>query len=198
VLLPIGGLTKDDVRARAVALGLRTAGKPDSQDVCFISHSGGGRRVFLGDRIAMHPGRVVDDSGTELGAVEAVELITIGQRRGFGVGIDGNPRYALDVDVESRTVVVGPPEDLDIDGEILSTVVWADDAARSVASGSCPVLAQASAHGEPIAVESLCFDDLNGRVTMRWSAPQRRVAPGQSIVFYDGDVVLGGGIVIRR
>jgi tRNA-specific 2-thiouridylase len=198
VLLPIGGLTKDEVRQRAAALGLRTAGKPDSQDVCFISHTGGGRRAFLGDRIAMHPGRVVDGSGVELGAVDAIELVTFGQRRGLGVGIDGIPRYVVDVDIESRTVVVGSPDDLVVDGEMLATVVWADDAARALASTSTALTAQISAHGEPLPVRSLSIDRLNGTAAVTWGTPHPRVAPGQSVVFYDDDVVLGGGIVIRR
>ena len=83
VLLPVGELTKDEVRQRADALGLRTAAKPDSQDVCFIT-SAGGRREFLGDRMPLHPGRVVDTEGRDVGAVDAVELVTIGQRRGLG------------------------------------------------------------------------------------------------------------------
>ena len=195
ILLPIGGLTKDEVRARASALGLRTAGKPDSQDVCFVSNAGGGRRVFLGDRIEMHPARLVDRDGVELGSVDSVELVTIGQRRGLGIGIDGRPRYAIDVDVEGRSVLVGSPSELDVDGETLRSMFWVDDAARSTVAGAIGITAQASAHGTPIAVSSV---ELDGDViSVRWATPQRRVAPGQSIVLYDGDIVLGGGIVGR-
>src|SRR3546814_2680042 len=75
-------MTKDEVRAHAVRLGLRTASKPDSQDVCFIT-SVEGRRGFLRDRITYTPGRVVDTDGVEVGRVDAVELVTIGQRRGL-------------------------------------------------------------------------------------------------------------------
>lgn len=195
ILLPIGGLTKDEVRERATALGLRTAGKPDSQDVCFISHSGGGRRVFLGDRIEMHPARLVDRDGVELGSVDSVELVTIGQRRGLGIGIDGRPRYAIDVDVPGRSVLVGSPSELDVAGETLRSMFWVDDAARATALAVDGVTAQASAHGDPIAVASIGLDD--DVLTIGWTEPQRRVAPGQSIVLYDGDVVLGGGTVGR-
>jgi len=196
VMLPIGGMTKDEVRERATVLGLRTAGKPDSQDVCFISHTGGGRRVFLGNRIEMHPARLVDETGTQLGSVDAVELVTIGQRRGLGIGIDGRPRYALDVDVPSRTVLVGAPEDLDVTGEVLNSFTWVDESARAESLVSTSIAAQASAHGETIAVRSLCETEAGLDVT--WEVPTRRVAPGQSIVLYDNGLVVGGGLVSRR
>ena len=95
-----GELSKHEVRQRAVALGLRTAAKPDSQDVCFIT-SAGGRREFLGDRMSLHPGRVVDTEGHDVGTVDAVELVTIGQRRGLGA-VAGERSYAIDVDVARR------------------------------------------------------------------------------------------------
>ena len=196
VLLPIGGMTKDEVRARATELGLRTADKPDSQDVCFISHRGGGREAFLGSRIPLRPGRLVDTSGTHLGEVDAVELVTVGQRRGLGVAIDGEPRYALSVDVADATVVVGAADELLVDGEALAGVVWADDAARAQAIGAVDVTAQVSAHGEPVAVTEVVAHD-DGTVVVRWAEPQRRVAAGQSVVLYAGDAVLGGGTVTR-
>src|SRR5580658_2498827 len=108
VVFPIGGLTKAEVRTSATELGLRTAAKPDSQDVCFI-RSDEGRRRFLGQRIAFHPATVVDTvTGDEVGMVEALELVTVGQRRGFAHGADGTRRYVSAVDTDSRTVFVGP------------------------------------------------------------------------------------------
>ena len=90
VLLPVGTLTKAEVRRVASALGLPTAAKPDSQDVCFITRKGG-RAAFLGDRIAPRPGRVVDVAGRELGSVDSVHLVTVGQRRGLGLAGGGVP-----------------------------------------------------------------------------------------------------------
>lgn len=196
VLLPIGSLTKDEVRARAVELGLRTATKPDSQDVCFIARADGGRRAFLGDRIALHRGAVVDLDGTELGEVDAVELVTIGQRRGLGVGIDGRPRYAVDVDVPGRTVVVGHPSDLDVVAEHVVDVGWVDADARVTALAAGGLTAQASAHGAPVPIASIA-ERADG-IEVGWVRPNRRIAPGQSLVVYQGDVVLGGGVVRRR
>jgi tRNA-specific 2-thiouridylase len=194
VLLPIGGMTKDEVRARALELGMRTADKPDSQDVCFISHTGGGRSAFLGSRIPLRTGRLIDSDGAAVGTVDAVELVTVGQRRGLGLGGDGEPRYAVSVDVPSATVVVGAADELMVDREHLTGVVWADAAAHLTALGGDGVTAQASAHGSPICVAGV-EEGADGDLLVRWVDPQRRVAPGQSVVLYDGDTVLGGGLV---
>jgi len=188
VTLPVGTMTKGQVRAEAERLGLRTATKPDSQDVCFIT-STGGRTAFLGDRIPLRPGRVVDAGGTEVGAVDAVELVTVGQRRGLAPGRDGTPRYALAVDVEAATVTVGTADDL-LDATVgLRDVVWADRAILG------EVLVQTSAHGTPRPAH-VRVGDHDGALAVEWAEPQRRVAPGQSVVLYDGDEVLGGGIAV--
>ena len=182
VLLPVGELTKAEVRARATALGLRTAAKPDSQEVCFIPGAGGGRRRFLADRIPLTPGRVVDTGGALVGAVPAVELVTVGQRRGLGLAT-GRPRYAVEVDVAAATVTVGAAEDLRVDAVALTRCSWVDGEPAG------PVEAQCSAHGEPAPAE---WDPAAG--TVRFAGPVRRVAPGQSVVLYRGDEVLGGGL----
>src|SRR4051812_35432377 len=112
LVLPVGDTTKDEVRAIARALGLPTAVKPDSQDVCFIA-STAGRKGFLERRITFTPGRVVDRRGSTVGAVDAIELVTVGQRRGIGVpGGDRTPRYVTDVDVRAGVVTVGSERDL--------------------------------------------------------------------------------------
>jgi len=195
VRLPIGAMTKDEVRARAAELGLRTADKPDSQDVCFISHRGGGREAFLGARIPLRPARLVDADGSEVGRVDAVELVTVGQRRGLGVAVDGTPRYAVEVDVASATVVVGTADRLLVPSERLASMVWVDDAARARAAAVDGVTAQVSAHGAAVAVAGVA-EQPDGTTEVEWVEPQRRVAPGQSVVLYTGDVVLGGGTVI--
>jgi tRNA-uridine 2-sulfurtransferase len=199
VLLPIGGLTKAEVRSRAEQLGLRTAGKPDSQDVCFISHAGGGRSTFLGDRIALRPGRLVSREGDDVGTVEAIELVTIGQRRGLGLAGDGSPRYALEVDVAAGTVTVGHVDDLLVEGESIGSFTWVDAEARDHVAAGGVITAQVSAHGDPLDVASIVLADGesdDGRIALGWARPQRRIAPGQSVVLYDGDCVLGGGIVV--
>jgi tRNA-specific 2-thiouridylase len=186
IVLPIGDMDKGGVRTIAARLGLRTATKPDSQDVCFIT-AVGGREKFLGARIPLRAGRIVDTAGTELGAVPAVELVTVGQRKGLDLAGAGQRRFVVDVNVASATVVVGSREDLDRDRLALANVVWSD------APVAGPCLVQCSAHGDPrpATVDVVDAD----HATVHWDEPQRRVAPGQSAVFYDGDTVLGGGIV---
>ncbi len=179
--LPIGHLTKDQVRTRARVLGLRTAAKPDSQDVCFITATGG-RESFLGSRIPLTPGRVVDESGSVVGSVPAVELVTIGQRKALGVA-SGERRYAVAVDVTTATVRLGRRAELLTDRVELTDFVWA----ATPVTG--PVIVQASAHGRPLAGVVVGS-------TISFSTPQRRIAPGQSVVLYDGDQVLGGGIAV--
>jgi tRNA-specific 2-thiouridylase len=186
VLFPVGDLTKDDVRAEARRLGLRTAAKPDSQDVCFITNRNG-RRRFLADRMPLHPGQVVDHEGTVVGTVPSVELVTVGQRKGLGVAGAGEPRYAVDVDVARSTVRVGDAAELLTRSTTIERVTWSD---RPVVG---PAQMQCSAHG---AARSGVLGEMSpdGALDIRWDRPQRRVAPGQSVVFYDGDLVLGGGL----
>ena len=185
VRFPVGELTKAEVRDRAAALGLRTAAKQDSQDVCFIT-STEGRRDFLAARTSLHPGTVVDTDGAVLGEVDAVELVTLGQRRGLGAAGGGSRRFVVDVDVPGRTVTVGPPERLLTASITLEQVV----AAGPVPSG--PLRAQCSAHGA--AVPCTVVEVPTG-LEVRVDEPVRRVAAGQSVVLYDGDLVVAGGVV---
>lgn len=194
VLLPIGSMTKAEVRRIAAERGLRTAAKPDSQDVCFITRERG-RASFLGARAELRPGTVVDVEGRTLGTVDAVELVTIGQRRGLDLAGGAGRRFVVDVDVPAATVTVGPPERLLRDEVRLEQVVWTAEPVEG------PVLAQSSSHGEPAgAVAALD----GGQVVLRWDEPRRRVAPGQSVVLYrqvptdDGPIeaVVGGGLAV--
>ena len=178
--LPIGDLTKDQVRDLATQLDLRTATKPDSQDVCFITREHG-RDDFLRKRIPLTPGRVINTEGIEVGSVEAVEMVTIGQRKGMATAGGTNPRYAINVDVPNATVTVGTPEDLLVESTSVKDCVWANQLTNG------PVLVQISAHGKPM--KATLKDN-----TVYWEEPQRRVAPGQAVVFYDNDEVLGGGM----
>ena len=190
-LLPVGDLTKDQVRAEADRLGLRTATKPDSQDVCFIT-STSGRVGFLARRLELHPAPVVDVDGDRVATVDAVELVTIGQRRGLGLPGGGAPRYVVDVDVPGRRVQVGSAADLAVDGVGLASVVWA------TGPTSGPVLAQCGAHGAArpaqLVPDPAAPDDPT-RARVRFDRSERRVAPGQSVVLYEGDEVVGGGLV---
>ena len=135
--------------------------------MCFITQTGG-REAFLGSRIPFRRGTVVDSDGAKLGEVSAIELVTVGQRRGIGLPGGGPKRYEADLYVTELAV---------------DQFVWADQPYTG------EVMVQCSAHGAAMPAR------LDGH-TVRWNEPQRCVAPGQSVVFYDASnrYVLGGGI----
>ncbi|CAN5494117.1 tRNA 2-thiouridine(34) synthase MnmA [soil metagenome] len=187
-MFPIGHMTKSQVREQATALGLRTAAKPDSQDVCFIT-DGGGREAFLGSRIPFRRAQVVDAlDGSTLGEVESIEMVTLGQRRGIGLAGGGPKRYVVGIDHETATVKVGDESMLQGTSLAVHSTTWA----RGPVTG--PVMVQCSAHGAAQA-GSATVNKL-GEVLLQWDVPQRRVSPGQSVVLYDptNTYVLGGGI----
>jgi tRNA-specific 2-thiouridylase len=186
-LFPVGGMDKREVRELAASIDLRTASKPDSQDVCFIT-STGGRETFLGDRIAFRRGRVVDTTGTHVGDVDAVELVTVGQRRGIGLPGGGPKRYVVDVDTDGAVVTVGADDELLRNELVVDRPTWVDAAITG------EVLVQCSAHGRT--TRATVDRRADGALDVRWHEPQRRIAPGQSVVFYDltDRCVLGGGI----
>ena len=206
IMLPVGTMTKTQVRAEAASLGLRTAAKPDSQDVCFI-HDGEGREGFLSTRLELHPGEVVDASGARLGAVDAVELVTVGQRRGMPAA--STRRYAVAVDVRARRVTVADAARAAVDEVSLvpGSVTWVD---RALDDGD-ETVAQVSAHGRPAPCVVRFGHGAGGTgepdpgtgedrqvVSCRFRTPQRPVAPGQTLAFYDAadpDAVRGAGIV---
>ena len=180
--LPIGEMTKDQVREKANNLGLRVAMKPDSQDVCFITREKG-RADFLRQRIPLTPGRVVDESGSEVGKVEAIELVTIGQRRGMRLAGGKEPRYANNVDIESATVTVGDTNQLLVEQTEFRDVLWSSKNTKG------ELLVQTSAHGKPKLAN---LED----GFLVWKEAHSKVASGQSLVFYQKDQVIGGAIAI--
>jgi tRNA-specific 2-thiouridylase len=192
---PVGAHTKAEVRRLAEDLGLRTAHKPESQDVCFIT-SDTRRRGFLGARLAFTPARVQDVAGEVVGRVEQVELVTIGQRRGLGLAGGAAPRYVVDVDVAERVVTVGDRRDLLEERMVVDDVAWSAGSTPPSSQPPAVVFVQCSAHGAPASAR-LERGDHAASVVVRWAEPHRRVAPGQSVVFYDGDLVLGGGVAAR-
>jgi tRNA-specific 2-thiouridylase len=197
-LFPVGDLTKTEVRAKAAAMGLRTAGKAESMEVCFIAETGGGRRVFLGERIPLRPAKIVDVDGTTVGQTDAVELVTIGQRRNLGLSGAADRRYVVDIDVANAVVTVGDRDALRRDGVTLHTVTL--PLGPALLGGTLRV--QTSAHGRPVACTAEVIDD---RLDVTFAEPQTRVAPGQSVVLYatvagdvgKSDVVVAGGIASR-
>jgi tRNA-uridine 2-sulfurtransferase len=179
-MLPIGELTKGQVREHAARLGLRTAAKPESMDVCFITR--GSRERFVTERAGTQAGVVVDTAGAELGRHDGVAGFTVGQRRGLGVAT-GERRYVVDLDAATATVTLGRRDELlrdEVELRDLRVVHQPPGDGR-------PIDVQVRAHGTPVR------GSLDG-TTVRFARPQPRVAPGQVVALYDGDGLLGGGI----
>jgi len=186
--LPLGAMTKAEVRERARALGLRTADKPESQEICFVP-DGDYARVVESLRPDTLPGEgeIVDETGRVLGRHPGVHRFTVGQRRGLGVSSD-RKLYVKRIDAARNRVVVADAAGLGAGGAQLERVSWvAGDAPSRPVRASVQV--RYRHEGAPARVEP----GEGGGAVVRFDAPVRAVAPGQAAVFYDGDVVLGGG-----
>ena len=188
-VLPLGDLTKDEVRVHAAERGLGVADKPDSHDVCFIAD--GDTAGFLRDRLGAQPGPVVDAlTGAVVGRHDGAYAYTVGQRRGLALTVpasDGRPRYVLSVEPVSRTVTVGPGEALDVHVVHGDRPRWLDPRPLPTA---CEV--QLRAHG---AVHACVVHADGDRWRLELATPARGVAPGQAAVLYDGDRVLGSATI---
>jgi tRNA-specific 2-thiouridylase len=178
VILPVGEVDKASVREHARRLGLRTADKPESMDVCFIANNG--RERFLADRAPIVAGTIEDVAGRVVGRHAGIGRFTVGQRRGLGVAA-GDRRYVVDVDAQTATVTIGTRNDL------LRDHVELDDLLMHAPSRRDVLDVQVRAHGDPF------IGRLDGH-TVWFEQMQPRVAPGQVVALYDGDVVVGGGI----
>jgi len=182
--LPLGGLTKDEVRAHARRMRLPVADKPDSADICFVP--GGDYRAVVAERTGGlgRPGRVLDGDGRVLAGHEGVARFTVGQRRGLGVAV-GAPVYVTSVDADSGDVRVGPRAALAVETCRVGEVVWHGPPAWG------PALAQLRHHHRP--ERAVLEPAPDGAVAVRFERPSRAVCPGQYAVFYQGERVLGGG-----
>jgi len=189
-VLPLGELTKGEVRALARRRGLGVADKPDSHDICFIAD--GDTAGFLRDHLGEQPGPVVDAlSGAVVGSHTGAYAYTVGQRRGLDLRVpaaDGRPRYVLSVEPVSRTVTVGPAEALEVRTVRTGPPVWSSPRALPL---GCVV--QLRAHGM---VHDCTVAPSGEGWAIALGTPARGVAPGQAAVLYDGDQVLGSATVV--
>lgn len=187
-VFPVGGLSKTEVRARARSLGLATADAPESQELCFVT---GDYRAFLRARApeAFHPGPMLDERGHQIGMHEGLGAYTVGQRRGLGA-TGREPRYVLRLDAERNTVVVGPASALATDRLVATAVnlIAIDRLER-------PLAVEARIRHRAPRVPAVIAPGVHDTVEVCFAQPQRAVTPGQSIVFYVGDSVVGGGII---
>lgn len=231
-LTPLGRMSKSEIRAIARKLGLKVAGKPDSQEICFVP--GQDYKAFLRSHLGenqFHRGGIYDLDGNFIAAHDGIELFTIGQRKGLPGG-SPQPRYVVDLDPETNRVIVGQVEDLLVEEFEIDRVNWiaarqdycvtlAENGGRSSlrAVGSTEPEAcdaglagarpsKGSAEGSVECTVKIRYNHPGTRATLmpmenqrarvRLHDPQRAVTPGQAAVFYDDDIVLGGGWICRQ
>jgi tRNA-specific 2-thiouridylase len=188
-LFPLGDSTKPQVREEAASRGFYVAKKPDSHDICFIAD--GDTRGWLADRLGEQPGEIVDASGEVLGEHRGAYAYTVGQRRGLNLrrpADDGRPRYVLEVQPASNTVVVGPRELLGVNALTGDHARWCGRPPEGIVSAG----AQVRAHGAEVPATAWADGD---RVEVRLEERVRGVAPGQSVVLYDGTRVVGSATI---
>lgn len=191
---PIGDTPKPQIRAEAARRGLAVAEKPDSHDICFIPS--GNTQAFLGERIGVRRGAVVDKDGAVLAEHDGVHGFTIGQRKGLGIagpGPDGRPRYVTAIDADTATVRVGSAAELDVHTLTGRAPVFTGGTAPT---GPIECAVQVRAHGE---IADAVAELVDGELVVQLRAPLRGVARGQTLVLYrpdpEGDEVLGSATI---
>jgi tRNA-specific 2-thiouridylase len=184
---PVGALTKPEVREQARKLGLGVAEKPDSQEICFVPDGDYASFVARHAPEAARSGAITDRKGRVLGRHDGIHRYTVGQRKGLRLS-GSEPVYVLALDASARTVVVGPRDALEETRLTASGVNWIAGAEPEVTIRAAVQIRHRHAAADAI-VEVLP----DARARVEFTEPQRAVTPGQAVVFYDGDEVLGGG-----
>lgn len=190
-LMPVGDYSKDEIRAIAEKIGLRTANKPDSQEICFIpdnDYAGFIDREAAGS--VPPPGNFVLSDGTVIGQHKGITHYTVGQRKGLGIAM-GRPVFVTEIRSDTNEVVIGSNE------EVFGTTLYAENLnfmSIPDLEGEMEVTAKIrySHKGAPCNIKRVNED----RVVCQFHEPVRAITPGQAVVFYDGDIVVGGGTII--
>ena len=192
-MTPLGRMSKTEIRSIARTLGLKVADKADSQEICFVP--GQDYKAFLRSHLGrdeFHPGGIYDLEGNFIAPHDGIEMFTIGQRKGLPGG-SLRPRYVVDLDPATNRVIVGEAEDLLVEHFEIDRVNWISGApAINTIEATIKIR-----YNHPGAAATLTpLDGSHMRVDLH--APQKAVTPGQAAVFYDDDVVLGGGWICRQ
>lgn len=190
-MMPLGASTKTTTRQIAADYGLPVATKPESQDICFVPFKRYAEFIELYAPDVLQPGPIVNDEGKVLGEHKGVALHTVGQRRGLGIAA-GEPLFVTSIQPESNTVVVGRSDALLRSACSLAEVNWIDGQLPRE-----PVRGMARARYRAAEVPCTVAPDADGGLTVEFETPQRAIAPGQALVVYEGEYVLGGGTIRR-
>ena len=191
-LFPLGAMEKTEIRAIAREIGLKTADKVDSQEICFVP--GNDYKAFLRSHMGeeqFHPGGIYDKAGNRVAEHEGIEMFTIGQRKGLPGG-SPRPMYVIDIDPATSSVIVGEAEDLITDEFEIDHSLWhaGDDLE--------PFEATVKIRYAHPGAQATVYPGAHGTARVRLHVPQRAVTPGQAAVCYRGDEVLGGGWIVRQ
>jgi len=186
-LFPLGELRKEEVRKKALQRGLRVHDKPESQEVCFIQESS--YHFFLSERLekCFEPGPLMDRKGNVLGRHKGIPFYTIGQRRGLRLA-KGKPLYVIGIDREKNVIVVGGEEEVYGDTFLVDSVNWIVPQ-EMIPSHQTQVKIRYNHPGSEASISPKGEGDLE----VKFKFPQKAITPGQAAVFYDGEIVLGGG-----
>ncbi|MFC1981139.1 tRNA 2-thiouridine(34) synthase MnmA [Chloroflexota bacterium] len=194
ILFPVGNFTKDRIREMAGELRLPVADKPESQEICFIPDDNYSR--FLKDYKphAIEPGPILDKQGNILGKHEGIMFYTIGQRKGLGIPAR-KPLYVIDIVPERNAIIVGNKDDLYGRELIASRVNWITQARPTQ-----PITVKAKIRYRHQEAEAEVAPGDGEKTYVKFAEPQMAITPGQAVVFYDSDTVLGGGTIeqVRR
>ena len=194
-LFPVGHLTKQEVRDKARSLGFKLAEKPESQDICFVPDGNYAR--FIEERIAANKqpqvktGEIVDNEGQIIGTHDGIHRFTIGQRRGLGIGGFAAPRYVTKIDAPSGRVSIGEKKQLMTRGLIASDVNWVHGQQEA------EVTAQVKIRYRHPVIPARIVPQAQRKAEVWFQESYPAVTPGQAVVFYHGDLVLGGGWIER-
>jgi tRNA-specific 2-thiouridylase len=188
-LFPLGALSKSETRKLAEEWRLPVANKPESQDICFVPYKRYGEFLERHAPESLTAGPIVDTSGQQVGTHQGIALHTIGQRRGLGLATK-EPRYVTGLDVVTNTVMVGTLDDLLKTDCVLEDVNWV-----KLAEPSEPVRTHVRIRYRAELVPATVYAEPGARARVVFDEPQRAVTPGQAVVFYDGEYVVGGGTI---
>lgn len=191
IMFPLNGYTKEQTRELARKYNLPVANKKESQEICFIPNDDYKAYLKNHAHAVMKKGNIVDTKGNVLGQHNGLPLYTIGQRKGLGIASEA-PLYVVALDSEKNEVVVGDNTDVFSPGLMARDLHWIPfDAINE------PLVTRAQIRYGKNTCEATVYPQENDTAKIIFSQPQRAVTPGQSVVFYDGDTLLGGGIIVK-
>lgn len=188
-LMPVGNYTKEQIRQKAVQIGLNVASKPDSQEICFVPDNNYSGFISKHGGVVNTPGDFVNTKGRKLGTHKGIVNYTVGQRKGLGIAL-GKPAYVVGLDIKNNKVILGGDEDVFSNSLISSDLNWI-----SIEAPKEPIEVTAKIRYSAPQAAAKVIPIEDGRVRVEFEKPQRAITPGQSVVFYDGDVVVGGGVI---